>query len=64
MTDQGSLLKVVEDLIEIAHLQAKELEKLVDHVEQATGHLSYQPKFSLIASELSELHVRVKKLSS
>jgi hypothetical protein len=44
------------------HLQAKELEKLVAHVEQVTTHLPYQHQFALIASESSALHQRVKKL--
>jgi hypothetical protein len=61
MADHEQLRKIVEDLIDVMHLQAKEMEKLVDHIEQATGHLGYQTQFSVIASELSELHIRIRK---
>jgi hypothetical protein len=44
------------------HRQAKELEKLVERVERVAGHLGDQHELSIIASELSELHVRAKKL--
>jgi hypothetical protein len=57
------LRDIVDDLINVVHLQAKELEKLVAHVEQVTTHLPYQHQFALVASELSELHQRIKKLS-
>jgi hypothetical protein len=63
MADYESLRQVVEDLIGVMHLQAKELEKLVDRVEQVAGHLGYQHQFSVVASELSELHLRIKNLS-
>jgi hypothetical protein len=56
--------KVVADLIEVLHAQAKELGKLVDHVQQVAGRLDYQHQFSVIAAELSELHVRAQKLTS
>jgi hypothetical protein len=63
MTDHEPLREIVEDLIAALHVQAKELEKLVDHVERVAGHLGYRPQFSVIASELSELHLRIKKVS-
>jgi hypothetical protein len=62
MTDNEQLRQIVADLIEVMHLEAKELEKLIEHVEQAAGHLGYQHQFSVVASELSELHVRINKL--
>jgi hypothetical protein len=62
MADGEQLRQIVEDLIEVMHLQAKELEKLVEHVEQVAGHLGYQHQLPVVASELSELHVRIKKL--
>jgi hypothetical protein len=62
MADYEPLRKAVEDLIDVLHLQAKELEKLVERVEQVTGHLGYQHQLSVVASALSELHVRVVKL--
>jgi len=62
MIDYEQLRKVVEDLVEVMHLQARELEKLVEYIEQGSGHLGYQHQFSVVASELSELHLRVQKL--
>jgi hypothetical protein len=64
-TEIEPLRQIIADLIDVMHLQAKELEKMITHVEQVTGyHLGYQDRFSLVASELSELHSRVKKLAS
>jgi hypothetical protein len=63
MSDCEQLRQIVEDLVDVLHLQARELESLVEHVEQVAGRLDYQHQFSLVASELSELHVRIKKLS-
>ena len=61
MPDCEELRAIVEDLIQVAHLQAKELERLVDHVQQVAGRLGYSHQFSVVASELSELLVRIKK---
>jgi predicted RecB family endonuclease len=63
MANRDELRQIVEDLIGIMHTQAKEVEKLVEHVQQVAGHLEYQHQFSVIASELSELQVRLKKLA-
>ena len=64
MERDEALRKIVESLIEAVHLQSKELEKLVEHLEQVARPLGYRPQFSVIASELSELHIRVKHLQS
>jgi hypothetical protein len=56
------LSTVVEELIEISHLQAKELERLIAHVEQVTAHLHEESEMSVIRSSLSGLHLRLKKL--
>jgi hypothetical protein len=61
MAKLEELIRVVEDLIQVMHLQAKELEKLVTRVNQVT-RLDYENQLPLVASELSELHVRIKKL--
>ena len=61
MPDYEELRAIVEDLIQVAHLQAKELERLVDHVQQVAGRLGDSHQFSVVASELSELLVRIKK---
>lgn len=55
--------RILEDLIAVLHLQAKELEKLVAHVEQVTTRLPEMNDLSVVRSELAALLVRVKKLS-
>ncbi|MBX6313777.1 MAG: hypothetical protein IRY99_12795 [Isosphaeraceae bacterium] len=55
MSDPESLPRLVEDLIEVMQLQARELEKLVVHIEQAIGRLPEESQLAVIASELSEL---------
>ena len=63
MEHQENLQTILTDLIGVMHVQAKELEKLVEHVQQVAGRLDYQHQFSVIASELSELRVRAQQLT-
>lgn len=63
MSDIEPLRQIVEDLIRAQQLQAKELERLVGRIEQSVGHLGYTPEFGVVASEMSELLVRTKKLA-
>jgi hypothetical protein len=56
------LAAVVDELIEVLHLQARELEKLIAHVEQVTAHMPEASEISVIRSALSGLHLRIKKL--
>jgi hypothetical protein len=56
------LAAVVEELIEVLHLQATELEEFISHVEQVTDHLREGSKISVVRSTLSGLHVRIRKL--
>ncbi len=58
------LATVVDDLIEVLHLQALELEKLIAHVGQVTVHLPEESQMSVIRSSLSGLRLRIKKLLS
>lgn len=53
------LSRFVVDLLEVLHLQAKELERLVGHVEQYTQPLDTASQLSVCASELSELKSRL-----
>ena len=53
---------LVDELVEILHLQARELERLIAHVEQVTVYLPEQSAMSVIRSSLSGLHQRLKKL--
>lgn len=56
------LAAVVGELIEVLHLQARELEKLIAHVEQVTARFPEESQMSVIRSSLSGLHVRIQKL--
>lgn len=56
------LAAIVDELIEVSHLQAKELEKLIARVEQVTRHLPEANEISVVRSELSALRLRIKKL--
>jgi hypothetical protein len=56
------LAAVVDELAEVLHLQAKELEKLIAHVEQVTGHLPEESEMSVIRSALGGVRLRIKKL--
>jgi hypothetical protein len=56
------LRQIVEELIGTLHQQTRELERLVERVEQVVGHLGIAPEFGAVGSELAALHVRVKKL--
>lgn len=57
------LAAVVEELIEVLHMQAAELEEFISHVEQVTDHLREGSKMSVVRSTLSGLRVRIRKLS-
>jgi hypothetical protein len=56
------LAAVVDELIEVMHLQARELEKLIAHIEQVTVHLPEKSETAVILSSLTGLHQRIKKL--
>jgi hypothetical protein len=56
------LATVVDELIQVLHLQAKELERLIAHVEQVTVSLPEESEMSVIRSSLSGLHLRIKQL--
>jgi hypothetical protein len=62
MSDHESLQSLVEDLIDVMQLQAKELERLVIDIEQAVGRLRAENQFAVIASELSELKQRAERM--
>jgi hypothetical protein len=62
MSNHESLSRLFEDLIDVMQLQAKELEKLIVHLEQAIGRVPEGSQFAVIASELSELKQRAQRL--
>jgi hypothetical protein len=49
----------LDDLLKMLHLQAKETERLLTHVEQHTDPLIPPSQMGLVVSELSELHARL-----
>ena len=63
MTDCEQLGRIVQDLIEVMQLQVKELEKLVAQADQMGGRQALEQQFSVVGSELSELHRRIKHLN-
>jgi hypothetical protein len=56
------LAAVVDELIEVLQLQARELEELIARVGQVTVHLPEESKVSVIRSALTGLRLRVKEL--
>lgn len=62
MVDVEQLAAVVEELVQVLQLQARELERLIAHVEQVTTRLPEANELSVVRSELAALHVRIKKL--
>jgi hypothetical protein len=62
MADVEQLAAVVEELVRVLQLQARDLERLIAHVEQVTTRLPEANQLSVVRSELAALQVRVKKL--
>jgi hypothetical protein len=62
MVNIEQLAAVVEELIGVLQVQARDLERLIAHVEQVTTRLPQASELSVVRSELAALHVRIKKL--
>jgi hypothetical protein len=62
MCECATLRPIVEALTRVAFQQARELERFAEHVEAATGHSGHAAEFGVLAGELSELLVRIKRL--
>lgn len=62
MVDVEQLAAVVEELVGVLQLQARDLERLVAHVEQVTTRLPQANELSVVRSELAALNVRIRKL--
>lgn len=54
------LQDVVRELIDLMRAEARELEKLVVHVEQFAGKLPEEHQFASLASQLTALKARLK----
>jgi len=59
MSTNHNLKEVVQELIELMRSEARELEKLVVHVEQISGKLPEEPQFAALASQLTALKARL-----
>jgi hypothetical protein len=57
--DPKQLAEFLGDLMQVLHLQAKEIERLNAHIEQHTPHLLAASQMPLCVSELSELEARL-----
>jgi hypothetical protein len=64
MASLEEIRTALEDLIEVLHLQAQELQKLITCIEQRSGALPYRHQLPLVSSELSELHHRVRQYAA
>lgn len=64
MADSKVLWTIVGDLIEVMRVEAKEIEKLVAHVEQVTTRMPEDHQFSVVVSELAELQHRWQSATS
>jgi hypothetical protein len=62
MADVEQLAAIVEELIAVLQLQARDLERLIAHVEQVTTRLPEANELSVIRSGLAALLIRIKKL--
>lgn len=62
MVDVEQLAAVVEELVGVLQLQARNLERFMAHVEQVTTRLPEANELSVIRSELAALQVRIKNL--
>ncbi|HLI75773.1 MAG TPA: hypothetical protein VKV02_02415 [Acidobacteriaceae bacterium] len=62
MVDVEQLAAVVEELVGVLQVQARDLERLITHVEQVTTRLPESNELAVVRAELAALHVRIKKL--
>lgn len=62
MIAETRIPEVMNDLIEVLQLQAKQIEKLIVHVERHTDTVNYPQEMPLVVSELSALHRRMATL--
>ncbi len=62
MKNSDEFAIILDDLVEVLHLQAKELENLIAHVEQVTRKMPEESRMSVVRSSLTGLHHRIRKL--
>ena len=62
MTTLEETVVTLEEMADVLHTQAKELERLIAHIEGTSARLDYKSQMATIASALSGMHVRLKHL--
>jgi hypothetical protein len=62
MSELQELCRITAELIEVLQVEAAELERIVTHLEQQTVRLDHPCQLPVVVSDLSALHVRIKKL--
>jgi hypothetical protein len=59
--DTNELTAVLEELIEALQVQAKELDKLITHVQQVSPRLGYKSEISAVSATLSKLRMQMRE---
>ena len=62
MKDDNGLVGTLQDLIEVMQAQTRSLQSLITDLGQFHSHLREDTELALVASRLSELHIRINKL--
>lgn len=62
MSEFEELRQVVQELTGAVHVQAKQLEWLVERLEQSVGPIGLAPEFGIVAAETAALLVRLKTI--
>jgi hypothetical protein len=52
---------ILEELIEALQVQAKELDKLITHVQQVSPRLGYKSEISAVSATLSKLRLQMRE---
>lgn len=61
MCANHNLQGIVKELVDLMRAEARELEKLVIHLEQVAGKLPEEPQFAALASQLTALKARLNE---
>ncbi len=62
MIEAYQTTEMLDELIGLVHTQAREIERLIAHIEQMTGRMEYDTQMPRVVSELGDLRERVQKL--
>ncbi|MGE0172632.1 MAG: hypothetical protein AB7T49_07605 [Oligoflexales bacterium] len=62
MSEDTGIVGTLQDLIEVLQVQTKCLQSLITDLGQLHSHLGEDRDLALVASRLTELHIRMNKL--